>query len=258
MKKIHLTFDDGPHATNTTLVLNILKSYKINATFFVLGEKIKNNGGIIERMASEGHRIGNHTYSHRKLTTLSEKEIINEIKTTETAILNHAPVDYILRPPYGARDKRVSDIIKSLGYNIVMWNVDTEDWKRKPDEWLDYGLEQINRQDKSLVLMHDIHPTTASNLQRFIDKIKIIGAEFVSLEYITGFPSPENDSNTSTEAPAGTVPVRYHTVVTGDTLSSISQKYYGTPNRWKIIYEVNSSLISNPNIISPGIRLMIP
>lgn len=252
MKKIHLTFDDGPHVTNTLSVLDILRERGIIATFFVLGERLASQGKILERAVAEGHRVGNHTFDHKDLTTLTDEEITSEIKRTEELIARHVTVDYILRPPYGARNSRINNIIQSLGYNTVMWTVDTEDWKRKPDGWVEYGLQQIRKREESLVLMHDIHATTAANLPTFIDQIAATGATFVDLESITGFPPPDSNGDKPQPAP------RYHTVLKGETLSSISRKYYGTPNHWQLIYKANTSIISNPDVITPGQRLLIP
>ena len=258
MKKVHLTFDDGPHAINTPLILDTLQKYNIKATFFVLGERVEQGGEIIKQMISEGHRVGNHSYSHRQLTTLSEQQIIKEIKDTEAVISQYIIADRIIRPPYGARNEQVNQVITSLGYHTVMWSVDTEDWKRKPGGWIPYGLEQISRQEKNLVLMHDIHSTTAAGLPRFIEKIKALPAEFVDLETLTGFPPPhshrDSDAVGRQPAPAG----HYHTVVAGDTLSSIARQYYGAAGRWGEIYEANRGRIGNPDVLIPGQRIVIP
>jgi len=210
MKKVHLTFDDGPHATNTLLILSTLQKHNIKATFFVLGERVKKGGEIVKKIVSEGHRIGNHSFSHQQFTTLSERQIIKEIKDTEALISQYVTVDNIIRPPYGARNEKVNNVIKSLGYQTVMWSADTEDWKRKPDGWISYGLAQISRQEKNLVLMHDIHATTAAGLPQFIEKIKMLDGEFVDLESISGFAPPRANTD---RYPAATQPqhtLRYH------------------------------------------------
>lgn len=187
MKNIHLTFDDGPHPINTPSVLDTLKEYKIKATFFVLGERVKANKAsreLLLRMVEEGHRVGNHSYSHKQLTTLADQGVINEIELAERAIADYIEPDLIMRPPYGSRNSRVDKLIKSINYKIVLWNVDTEDWKKKPTEWIDYGVGQIKARNKSLVLMHDIHATTARGLPAFIDKIIEAGGSFSDLESV--------------------------------------------------------------------------
>lgn len=253
MEKIHLTFDDGPHQNNTPRILDTLENYKIKATFFVLGERVKAKGELLKRMTAEGHRVGNHTFNHKNLTTLADRDVINEITSTERAISQHMNPDFILRPPYGSRNSRINKIIESLGYTIVFWDVDSEDWKRKPDGWIDYGVNQINRRKESLVLMHDIHSTTAAGLSTFIEKIRNAGGTFCDLESVINIPAP-GGSNGEGHVPGR----RYHRVVAGETLSSISLKYYKTTSRWRAIYEANDSQIDNPDVIHAGLRLIIP
>ena len=253
MKKIHLTFDDGPHPYNTPRILDTLKKYKIKATFFVLGERVKANGGLLKRMVAEGHRVGNHTFSHKQLTALADRDVIHEITATEQAILQYVKSDFILRPPYGSRNSRVNKIAESLGYHTVLWDVDSEDWKRKPDGWIEYGVNQINRRRESLVLMHDIHSTTAAGLSAFIEKIRSAGGNFCGLESVTDIPVSGGAEGEVHEPGA-----RYHRVVAGETLSSISLKYYQTTSRWSVIYEANCQQIDNPDVIHVGLRLIIP
>ncbi|WP_373569573.1 polysaccharide deacetylase family protein [Enterobacter bugandensis] len=112
MRKVHLTFDDGSHHHNTPHILDTLGKYKIKATFFVLGERVKTNGHLLKRIAANGHRVGNHTFSHKQLTTLADLDVINEITSTERAISQYMKPDFILRPPYGSRDSRVNKIVE--------------------------------------------------------------------------------------------------------------------------------------------------
>jgi peptidoglycan/xylan/chitin deacetylase (PgdA/CDA1 family) len=102
-RRIYLTFDDGPSAETTPQLLDHLKEAGIKATFFVVGRNIENASGraIVERMAAEGHQIGNHTYSHPNLTRLDAAVIGQEIKQTEDLI---GPLDNgikVFRPPFG-------------------------------------------------------------------------------------------------------------------------------------------------------------
>ncbi len=193
-KKIHLTFDDGPHPINTPKVLDILSTHGITATFFVLGERIAAYGSIAARAVAEGHRVGNHSFDHEQLSSLSEAQIYAEIKKTEAALSKYIPIDRIVRPPYGARNAKVDKVLESLDYRTVMWTVDTEDWKRIPDAWVEYGLQQIQSRETSLVLMHDIHKTTVDHLDAFIKGILALGnVEFVNLQAVTDIPPPVSD-----------------------------------------------------------------
>ena len=88
-KMVALTFDDGPHRKCTPLILDILKMSGVRATFFLVGDKILPNKDIVKRIISEGHEIGNHTYSHKKLPNLKWNDIKREITKTDIVLKKH-------------------------------------------------------------------------------------------------------------------------------------------------------------------------
>ncbi len=177
-KKVWLTFDDGPHPSNTDLVLKTLDQFGIKATFFVVGENVARYPKMVQRTFDAGHRIGNHTYTHPQLPKLSRQAIKKELEDTEALIARYqAPDKKILRPPYGAHNSVVDSIARDLGYRLIFWSVDTLDWNSQyqPDGWIQHGIEQIRARDQSVVLNHDIHKTTAENLAEFIRRITALG-----------------------------------------------------------------------------------
>lgn len=176
-KQIWLTFDDGPHPTNTDKVLATLAQHGIKATFFVVGENAKTRKPIVQRIFNAGHRVGNHSYSHPNLTTLSAAQVRDQIVKTDALIGTFHRGGKIFRPPYGAHNARVDGLIAQHGYRSIFWNVDTEDWNKKnqPTGWITQGLNQIKARDDCRVLNHDIHATTAANLGTFIQRIKQLG-----------------------------------------------------------------------------------
>lgn len=180
-KEIWLTFDDGPHPTHTKKVLATLKSHGLTATFFVIGRHCALYPQTLKFVADGGHRIANHTYNHPKLTTLTKAKVKEEIVKTETLIAPYVQGRKLFRPPYGAHNAAVDDVVADLGYRLVTWNVDTVDWSKeyKPDKWVQHGISQIKARQNSVVLNHDIWKSTAANLDLFIQKIKAIkGAQF--------------------------------------------------------------------------------
>jgi peptidoglycan-N-acetylglucosamine deacetylase len=122
-----LTLDDGPHPKHTDRVLKTLSDHQ---TFFIIGENALAFPEIVYRIASAGHRIGNHSYSHHDLTKLSAKEIESQIMKTEKLIALYSGKEKLLRPPYGAHNSLVQKVSKDLGYQLYFWNVDTLDWKK--------------------------------------------------------------------------------------------------------------------------------
>ena len=105
-KYVALTFDDGPRADTTSVLLDGLQARGVSATFFLIGEQIPGNEGLLRRMAAEGHQIGNHTYSHAILEDAADNAIVEEIHKTEVLLTDVLGTDtYWLRPPYGMVDR---------------------------------------------------------------------------------------------------------------------------------------------------------
>ncbi|KAF9146240.1 chitin deacetylase, partial [Linnemannia schmuckeri] len=124
-----LTFDDGP-TTFTPQLLTTLKENKVKATFFVMGTNVVQNPTILKQEFDEGHHIASHTWSHHPLTTLTNEEIVAELKWTEKAVMDITGMQMkYVRPPYGDIDNRVRAVVKKLGYIIVDWTSDLYDSK---------------------------------------------------------------------------------------------------------------------------------
>lgn len=153
-KYVALTFDDGP-SPYTFYILDILKRNHVPATFFVVGSEAKKFPNLIKRIHSEGHVIGNHTWSHPNISTLSEKELLSEIHSTNVQIrklIGNFPD--LFRAPYGAIDNDTEAIVKKLGMTSVLWNVDSQDWCE--DSPLAIQKHVISGlQTNSLIVMHD-------------------------------------------------------------------------------------------------------
>lgn len=176
-RTVRLTFDDGPHPTETERVLETLAANEIKATFFMLGQNVQKNPGIVQQVAAGGHSIGNHTYTHPNLVELCAHEIRSEIERTDELLAAYLGDSKLFRPPYGSHDERVDAIVAELGYRIISWNVDTLDWDRRyqSDKWVQHGIDQIREHESSTVLNHDVHKTTADHLDDFIARINALG-----------------------------------------------------------------------------------
>ena len=177
-KVVALTFDDGPNPATTNQALDTLSKYGIKATFFVLGKNVSGNEEILKRMKSDGHVIGNHSWSHPVLSKLSLDEAKKQITDTEAALTKVlGSSSKLMRPPYGAI---TDDIRNSLDLSFIMWDVDSLDWKSKNEASI---LTEIQREVKngSIILMHDIHVETVNALPKVIDYLKEQGYEFVTV-----------------------------------------------------------------------------
>ncbi|KAL1923944.1 uncharacterized protein VTP21DRAFT_6979 [Calcarisporiella thermophila] len=129
-----LTFDDGP-TEFTPALLDFLKQNNLKVTFFLMGSQVRKLPEFVKRAFADGHELAGHTWSHTPLTTLTNEQIIAELKWTEEVIFQTVGkrIKYF-RPPQGDMDDRVRDIAAQLGYKIFQWDVDTNDWKIRTKE----------------------------------------------------------------------------------------------------------------------------
>lgn len=174
-KMIALTFDDGP-GPYTDELIDGLEKLNAKASFFLVGEKIKSYPDTVAKIAGNGHLVGNHTYSHIKLTALSPDEIKKEIdKTNEEikAITGEAP--QFFRPPFGRYN---SDTLNYVDMISVRWSKDTIDWKYEDEEKL-YRYLIKNAGDGEIFLMHDVEKTTVKGVLRAIETLQKQGYKFV-------------------------------------------------------------------------------
>src|SRR6266699_2545903 len=179
---IAMTFDDGPSATLTPKLLDLLATHHIKATFFVIGENVAEHPEIVERAAREGHEIGNHSWSHPNFAKMSDEGVRRELQRTEDAIKSATGMrPMLLRPPYGsitAREKRW--IHDEFGYQIILWDVDPYDWKR-PGPAVVRNRILKETQPGSIVFSHDIHPGTIEAMPSTFDALEAKGFKFVTV-----------------------------------------------------------------------------
>ena len=152
---VYLTFDDGPAPAWTPRVLELLARYRARATFFVLGRSAAAYPDLVRQEFAAGHGVGNHTWSHRRLTGLTGGQLAAEVGTTSAAIqrATGAPVR-CLRPPYAAVDAASADRVRALGLRLVLWDIDTYDW-RGPGAGVIAGRVLGRVRPGDVVLMHD-------------------------------------------------------------------------------------------------------
>src|SRR5215468_1094771 len=199
---IAMTFDDGPSATLTPKLLDILAAHHIKATFFVLGEMVAEHPEILARAAREGHEIASHSWSHPNLAKMSQDGVRSQLQRTDDEIktaTGKRPT--LFRPPYGSiteREKRW--IHDEFGYDIILWDVDPLDWKRPGPAVVRSRILKETRPG-SIVLSHDIHPGTIEAMPSTFDELEAKGFKFVTVSELIrmaaarpshGSPKPEN------------------------------------------------------------------
>lgn len=177
-RRIALTFDDGPGKYTEELLDGLLER-NVKATFFLIGKNAEMYPETVKRIEQEGHVIGNHTYSHIKLTCISNDKAIEEIRKTNDIIENITgkKVEYI-RPPFGSWTEKLE---KSVDMKPVFWSVDPRDWSVLNTDSVTCHIVN-NTSEGDIILMHDIFETSVDAAMNVIDILRQRGYEFVTVE----------------------------------------------------------------------------
>ncbi len=188
VKKIALTFDDGPDNVFTPQMLDILKENDVNATFFIMGKRAEDFPAIFKRMVDEGHLIANHSWSHPNFMKLSNEKIKEELTKTNNLIKEYSGEgSKLFRSPYGSIDPERVKLIGEMGYKIIAWNVDSLDWKGLSAEEVSTNILE-NTTNGSIILQHsaggkgeDLSGSVKA-LAKIIDVLRKDGFEFVTVD----------------------------------------------------------------------------
>ena len=175
---VYLTFDDGPHPTYTPQVLDILARRGARATFFVLGSLAEARPELVARIVAEGHTVANHAWNHENLAGLPRSSFDDTIGRTQAVLADRATP--CLRPPYGSIDAFTREWAASAGLDLVLWTVDTNDWRRPGAQVI---ADRIVRgaTDEAIVLMHDgggNRTQTVEGLELALDRLSGRGLRF--------------------------------------------------------------------------------
>ena len=177
--RVALTFDDGPHPVYTKRLLDGLQSRGIRATFFVVGENISGSEDLIRRMADEGHVIGNHTYSHIKLSGITDAEACGEVQKTDAFVraLTGSGTEFI-RPPFGSWKKTLECELEMIP---VLWDVDPLDWTTKNTGVIvQRVLGDVEPGD--IILLHDFYGSSVDAALEIADQLLARGYELVTVD----------------------------------------------------------------------------
>lgn len=154
-RRVALTFDDGPDPVRTPALLDALAELDAPATFFVVGNRVDANRELTARIAREGHELGNHTYSHPYLPLSRSRRVAHELATTDAAIERATGiVPMLARPPYGGRSPRNVRVFDRAGKRLVLWDVNSFDWKGLTAEAI---VERVLARTRpgSIILLHE-------------------------------------------------------------------------------------------------------
>jgi peptidoglycan/xylan/chitin deacetylase (PgdA/CDA1 family) len=207
LPEVALTIDDGPHQPGDARLLEVLREYRVRATFFVIGENIKQHPAIVRRMLAEGHEVGNHTQTHLRLTMLMPRQVRNEIVNCDInyyrATGRHLR---LLRPPGGRYNDMVLREARRLGYTTVDETFGVGDYRPVS---ADFIVARVLRyaENGAIILLHDEQGATGAALPRIIRGLRRRGYRFVTVsEMIAHLPpamTATGDTGSTTPPAAG-------------------------------------------------------
>jgi peptidoglycan-N-acetylglucosamine deacetylase len=179
-RKVAITFDDGPNPVYTPQILDIFSKAKGKATFFMIGEQMTNHPEVVKHVADQGHEIGNHTFTHPKLSQLSVEDCREEIDQTEKLIeemTGQRPV--VFRPPYLDYNQDTVSIVQQKGYSMIgALNLEAQDWEQP-------GVEHILEKSRDVVknggilIFHD----GFGDRSQTIEAVRMLVSELTSQDY---------------------------------------------------------------------------
>lgn len=186
-KTIYLTFDAGYENGNTAPILDALKKHHAPATFFVVGNFLKENPDLIRRMEKEGHIVGNHTYTHPDMSKISTKEAfakeLNDLSALYQEITGKEMTKFY-RPPQGKYSKSNLQMAKEMGYHTFFWSLAYVDWYQDKQPSKEEAFEKLlgRIHPGAIVLLHSTSSTNASILDELLTKWEEMGYTFGSLQ----------------------------------------------------------------------------
>lgn len=210
-KRIALTFDDGPDVVKTPEVLAVLEAHGAKATFFVNGSRIHGDEerALLQRVAAAGHLVGNHSQNHRNLKEASADTLRTEVTRTHDTLVGLGVDPRYFRFPFGAANCNAADFVRSYGYRVTGWHIDSADWcyasatggvgycdprtfRWVPDEYrgdmVEYVVSQARSTGGGVLLFHDVHGYTVRTLDAVLTRLEAEGFTFVRLDDATTFP----------------------------------------------------------------------
>lgn len=184
---VALTFDDGPAPRLTPAILDLLARENIPATFFLVGQRVAEAPHLVGRIVSEGHEVGNHTWSHANLARASADDVAAQIEATDRAILESAGVlPAVLRPPYGAVSRGIDDA--AAGRPVVLWGIASLDWLHDNAAW---GAARVLRSARPglIILLHDNQTIALDEAALIIEGMRARGYGFSTVsDLLAGRP----------------------------------------------------------------------
>jgi len=196
VKKLALTFDDGPNNISTPPLLEVLAEEGVLATFFMVGNLVRQRPDIVQSVIQTGHTIGNHTYTHPHLDEKNEQKTIEELRLCDEAFMELGIRAPFFRPPYGAFAAHTKTVSEMLGLIWVQWDIDSFDWVENCTSSMIEDQVHAQLQSGGIILMHDGNfekmgfdrRASVDATRGIVRRYKQLGFEFVTLTEIDNLP----------------------------------------------------------------------
>ncbi|MCL2336474.1 MAG: polysaccharide deacetylase family protein [Firmicutes bacterium] len=199
---VALTFDDGPYPQMTGQYLAVLRKYNVRATFFMVGQRIKDYPELACQVVEQGSEIGSHAWAHARLDKMTGADMSNDLALVNSQVQTAAgqPVT-LLRPPYGRYSEALLTAAKQQGYRVILWDVDPRDWENPAPAKIVANIQK-NVQPGSIIVLHEGHPNTLQALPLVIENLRQQGLEPVTVSEMLNGQSKQPESSLSTVAAA--------------------------------------------------------
>lgn len=225
---VGLTYDDGP-TSNTSNLLSVLKQNNVRATFFNIGQKVGGNAAVARQQITDGHWVGNHSWTHPHLINMSQSQILSELQQTQTAIQSATgTTPKLFRPPYGETNSTLKAVEQQLGLTEVIWDVDSQDWNGASTASIVSAAARLT--NGQVILMHDPYPnTTTAAIPQIVAGLKSRGLCPGMISPSTGRAvAPDGGSTPVTTTTTTTRPVVTTTTTQGQPVTTTTNGGGGT------------------------------
>ncbi|MGN6704741.1 MAG: polysaccharide deacetylase family protein [Rhodanobacter sp.] len=181
-RELYLTFDDGPDPQHTPPLLDLLRQHQVRATFFLIGSKAERQPQLVRRMLDEGHRLGNHSWSHPDFNRLSLAAKMDEIDRTDRVLQAFDGVRHHgVRPPSGAFSLALTLRLARERRRLLYWSYDSLDYQRRPPAELVAAMRARPPRPGDVMLMHDDGDCCIGMLETLLPQWRSEGFEFRAL-----------------------------------------------------------------------------
>jgi peptidoglycan/xylan/chitin deacetylase (PgdA/CDA1 family) len=205
-RQLAITFDDGPNPAITPKLLDLLDQFQVQATFFVIGQFVRECGGLTQEIVERGHLLANHTETHPNLFWLTPSAVRDELQRCQDALRDATGSGArFFRPPYGFRNPWVVGTARDLGMQTVLWTLLPGDWRAHSSEWLAERMQPIAKHAErasgsrtgDVICLHDgAHRAlggdrryTLTALEYWLPRWRDLGLKFVTISEAVQLPA---------------------------------------------------------------------